>query len=205
MVTVVGVPFVAKSQDGDYEWMIKQPKYKGSLFIIQENVIDAATEEEAGAGTAVLRPYTFRYQDVPRAAGIPTGWSVRSGAFTRLNFFSKRAVNIAVERIHRILHDHESITQIVFSCSSDDTTLIGQGVFKIPLPVIEFISQKIQELATKPTTAHTHEQITAAEVNFLEHAYAMDVIAKQADEIKVLKRRLSGSVSGESFRMCRLR
>lgn len=203
MVTVIGVPFVAKGEDGDYEWMVKQSKYKRTLFIIQENVIDAANEKDAGAGTAVLRPFTFRYKDVPRAAGIPTGWSVRSGAFTRLNFFSKRAINIAVERIHRILHDHDSITQIVFSCSSDDTTLIGQGVFKIPLPVIMFISQKIQALATKQTPTHTHEEITAAEVNFLEHAYAIDIIAKQTDEIRILKRKLLGS--SDAVRMCRLR
>jgi hypothetical protein len=198
---VRGVPFVDKGMDGDFAYMVKQPEYANTLFIINENVVDAATEEEAGAGTAVLRPLTCKYKTKPRAAGIPTGWSVISGAFEEMDYHSKKAVAISIERVFLILQENPQIDQVIFSCHLDranqrvDTTKIGQGIFSIPSAVVNFISGRIQEIKTsKPR--YTHLDLDKAEQNLLHFAYAMQKKDKKLwllnQSITKLKRQLEG-------------
>ena len=106
-VKVYGVLFSGLNKIGDFAWMVKKQKYNNTLFVIMENFLDAISDDKsAGGGTATLRPFT-KVNDTdtvpPRAVGIPTGWSMESGGFSHVGIESKRAIDLSVERINRIL------------------------------------------------------------------------------------------------------
>lgn len=78
--------FSRAGTDGDFGWMIEQPRWQNALFIFNDNEsqsqaflaqvasghIDPSSYAcQAGGGNAVIRPY--QCQTRRRAAGVPTG------------------------------------------------------------------------------------------------------------------------------------
>ena len=147
MVSVEGVCFVGKNQVGDYKWMIDQDTYEDALFVIHDNVLETILSDEAGGGTAQLRPYA-RFADEPRAVQIVTGWSVRCGGFHELDSKEESVIRVFFEYIRLYLKKHPEIKRLIFSCSTSDNDKIGQGVFKMADDVVSHISEELLSLQT---------------------------------------------------------
>ena len=196
--TVRGVHFTKKNTEGDFEWMEKQDKYRHTLFIINENFLDSIDEKEAGAGTAKLRPLVWRYVTIPRAAGIPTGWSVASGGFQETDFYTRKALDASIDRIKIILRDNPQLTDIVFSCDASDNTKIGTNIFKLPDACVNQISTKLFDLQFFNATDFdkTHEDVDKVERLLYPHAWLHYENARLMDEIRVLKRKPGQSSIG---------
>jgi hypothetical protein len=207
------VLFVKKKACGDFAWMVKQPEYDDSLFVVMENFIDSMSEEStAGAGTAVLRPLTlahFRSQGAPRprAFGIPTGWCTDSAGFSHIDSGNiKAAIDLSLDRAALLLSKGAKVyKRIIFSCSEDDRSLIGTGVFKKTLgkDVIAYISKGIAELPTRVITQATFKQIRSEELKIMPFALLVEgycrmraELRRVKDENEKLKRQRSGSVVG---------
>ena len=117
-LTVVGKVFAGKNKDGDFKWMVRQKQYANSLFVITENYLDSVRDDyDEGAGTAVLRPLCpQRVQPgtVPRAVGVPTGWSVAAMGFPNMDtVFTKTAIDLSLDRIAVILDEYPQFSQLV--------------------------------------------------------------------------------------------
>ena len=147
--TVSAVVFHCKNAHGDFEWMEKQASHAHTLFVFNENFLDSMSDEcKPGAGTAVLRPLTVHaHPSRPRAVGIPTGWCTDSRGFALMDDASiKTVIDLSLDRAALLLRSYNSKyknTRILFSCSADDHSLIGTGVFKgtIGADVIAYISK----------------------------------------------------------------
>lgn len=51
-VSICPVLFVRKKACGDFAWMVKQPEYDDTLFVVMENYLDSVADQcFAGAGT----------------------------------------------------------------------------------------------------------------------------------------------------------
>jgi hypothetical protein len=189
-IDIKPVLFTTAGQHGDFEYMFRQEKYKDALFLIQENVVDSLTSDVAGAGTACLRPYTYRLvlkNTRPHAAGIPTGWSVDSGGFTELNKPVKSTIQWYMQRIRLLLQEHH-YTSIVYSCDKDDKTKIGQGIFVIANEVVEYIRQEISLLHNLSNTSLT---MTHTELDGKEKIHVLPFALKQQiREVKLENREL---------------
>jgi hypothetical protein len=171
-VSLVPVVFRTKGARGDFEHMMQDPHYDDAVFVFNDNVVDASTFPVCkGAASAVVRPRSLRYSsDATRSCsiGIPTGWSSLTGGFKvssqEIEAFACRAIVLEVERllIHAIGHPH--IKRIIYSCDENDTSRIGQSVFKLPDALVDFIMAKLRALPerirlrdTKFTAAHIDE------------------------------------------------
>jgi|EP00966_Prymnesium_polylepis_P210565 hypothetical protein len=170
-LTVRGVPFARKNIDGDYKWMVKQPKYYDALFVIMENFADMVGDDRsAGGGTACLRPVTLFHSKQhmkPRAAGIPTGWSSECGGFRRLAAkHEKKAIDLALEKLVLILDTWPSINLVIFSCDDNDHKKIGTGIFKDSLHpiVVDYISTQLQLLPSRAQSKWTFDKIRMHEL-----------------------------------------
>lgn len=157
-INVKGVVFVKKDVYGDFSWMVKQKEYENTLFLYNENFLASLENEPSkGEGSAAIRPLGYKFSEVPRAAGIPTGWSVLSDGFTNMDRFTRLAIDHSFEHVKLILRDHPNITHIIFSCSSKDHSRIGSNIFDIAEEVVSYISEKIQSLSTfDPTNLKEH-------------------------------------------------
>lgn len=177
---VVGVLFVQAGEEGDFKWMRMQYKYRNTLFLFNENVVDSYSDKPlAGAGSAAIRPYTHRFVDKPRAAGIPTGWSVASRGFTTFDFLTKKIIDWSFERIRTILHNDTEIDQIIFSCSSGDPTRIGTSIFQLPEKIVSYISDGIAALADESSDdIKSHETLNRLEANLAAHALLHEEFAE---------------------------
>ena len=196
-VSICPVLFVKKKACGDFEWMVKQPEYDDALFIVMENFIDSMSDEcSAGAGTAVLRPLTlahFRSRGAPRprAFGIPTGWCTDSAGFSHMDCGNIKAViDLSLDRAALLLRKGAKVyKRIIFSCSEDDRSLIGTGVFKKTLgkDVIEYISKGIAELPTRVIAHTTFKQIRLQELKIMPFALLVEGYCRLRGEIRRLK------------------
>ena len=195
---VRGIHFTRKNTDGDFEWMEKQVEYQYTLFIINENFLDSLDMKEAGAGTAKLRPFVWRYVTIPRAAGIPTGWSVASGGFPEMDFYTRKAIDASIDRIKIVLRDHPQYTEIVFSCDASNNKKIGTNIFKLPEGCINYISAKLFDLQFFDAADFdkTHEDVDKIERLLYPHAWLHYENARLMDEIRVLKRKPGQSSIG---------
>jgi hypothetical protein len=200
--TVRGVHFRKKNTEGDFVWMEKQDEYQNTLFVINENFLDSLDENEAGGGTAKLRPFVWRYVAVPRAAGIPTGWSVASGGFQEMDFYTRKAMDASIDRIKIILRDNPQYTDIVFSCDANNNKKIGTNIFKLPDACINYISAKLFELQFFDAADFhkTHEDVDKVERLLTNHALLYYENARLKDEIRVLKSKLGQTVGFKRLR-----
>ena len=161
-ITGDSVVFSRKGCEGDFVWMLKQPQYANTLFIIAENFIDSIREDaEAGGGTAVLRPYSM-YHRLPsqpvRAAGVPTGWSTAAGGFSQMdNDVVRRAIDLSIERIVILLDKLTHFTSVIFSADRAAPSMIGTGIFKKTLgaDVVAYISKQLHDLPNRPPSTTT--------------------------------------------------
>ncbi len=196
LVSVCPVLFVKKKACGDFAWMVRQPEYDDSLFVVMENFIDSMSDEcSVGAGTAVLRPLTlahYRNQGAPRprAFGIPTGWCTDSAGFSHMDCGNiKAAIDLSLDRAALLLSKCNVYKRIIFSSSEDDRSLIGTGVFKNTLgkDVIAYISKGIAELPTRVIKQTTFREIRSEELKLMPFALLVEGYCRMRAELKRVK------------------
>jgi hypothetical protein len=135
MFKVKGVSFQGKNKFGDFNHMIKQTAYKKSLFLFNDNVLDAfGGSEHPGGGSAVIRPYACLGH--PMAYGMPTGWSVQTDGFD-------------------VLLETNDYDTVFFPCAPDDAHSIGHGIFTIDKQVRDYINIKLKNMVFKSTTSQS--------------------------------------------------
>ena len=198
------VHYTGKNKPGDYKWMVKQPEYAQTIFIVMENFLDMLSDDQgAGGGTACLRPYTYRGtgedEGKVRAVGIPSGWSTETQGFRQLDLhYSKMAIDLAVERLVLVLQNVPSIDTIVYSCDADDSSLVGTNIFKdsIGKDVVQYISTLLRSVPERVgKSKFTHERITSLELRLYMYALVVHDAAKLRAENARLKSKLTGSTS----------
>ena len=197
--TVRGVVYTKNGTEGDFDWMRKQDKYSNTLFIFNENVCDSLdTTPHEGAGTAKLRPLGWRFQSVPRAAGIPTGWSVPSNGFKEFDFLCKKVIDASMDHVKVILRDNPTLTDIVFSCDAEDNKKLGTNIFSPHDKCLNYISAELFKLESfDASTFHkTHEGVDRLEYMLAPHAWLQYDYARLLDEHKILKRKVAQSSVG---------
>ena len=157
-LVVRGVPFEGKGMEGDFAWMMKDPKYSSTIFVFNDNVVDGANSKpHDGAGSAAIRTWSWKYapeSEAPRALGVPTGWSVSSGGFRVedgvLEPFAARAITLAFERLVLACVRHQ-VDQVIFSCDKSDPSCkrLGCGIFALEPPLLRFIEEKLHGLTAR--------------------------------------------------------
>ena len=125
--------FTSSETEGDFAWMIEQPKYAQALFIFNDNETQFkafhANEPNglyAGGGNAIIRP--FQAGAHPRAAGIPTG---DGGGYQHLNAHVKGIIDEAIAYIKKLLESGR-YDEIVF-CTDSTGQTIGTGISTLRL------------------------------------------------------------------------
>ena len=189
---ITGVPFFKPDEHGDFKWMAKREDFNHVLFLYNENFVDSQNSHApSGAGSAVIRPLTHRIQEWPRAAGVPTGWSVSSGGFDELNKFVRLAIDNSIERIKRILYDDLTLTEVMFSCDASSPNVIGSKIFCIDEEVIQYISEKLQELQDydREEAPKAHNVIDANESVLMIHAKLHQQVAQLKNELRTANAR----------------
>ena len=133
--------FTRPETEGDFAWMIEQPKYARSLFIFNDNETQFKAFHanqtgglSAGGGNAVIRP--FQGGAHPRAAGIPTG---DGGGYQHLDAHVMGVIDEALEYIKNLLESGR-YNEIVF-CTDPTGQTIGSGIHKIAPAVKNYIFQ----------------------------------------------------------------
>lgn len=142
--------------EGDFNWMLKQPQWKDSLFIFNDN--EAQSEEflaqvagsnidpssnacQAGGGNAVIRPY--QCQTPPRAAGVPTG-----PGYETLTPHAQSQIDNATAWIGTLLGSGR-YTEVIYSASSNDPTVLGHGIFRVGDDVLRYIPAQLQRIVDR--------------------------------------------------------
>ena len=133
--------FTSPETEGDFAWMIEQPKYAQSLFIFNDNETqfnafhaNQPTGLYAGGGNAVVRP--FQGGSHPRAAGIPTG---DGAGYQHLSAHVKGIIDQALDYIENLLKSGR-YNEIVF-CTDPTGQTIGTGIFNTAPAVTNYIFQ----------------------------------------------------------------
>ena len=192
-VNVQGIPFVKPGEHGDFVWMQKQVQWsKQTLFVYNENFWDSLLDEPSeGKGSAAIRPFIYKFNSEPWAAGIPTGWSVPSDGFTDLNRFTRLAIDHAVDHIKVILRDQPNITQVVFSCCKTDPSRIGSKIFNVADVVINYISDRLAALSQFDDSAlKGHSEIEKLDMVLVPYAELHRSNALKSRQINALTERV---------------
>jgi hypothetical protein len=143
MLEIIPSMFKGSNQEGDFLWMIEQPKYEKALFLFNDN-IEHHFSYRKGAGNAVIRTYN-KYNlnlKIPKSAGIPTG-SIGKGGFKSLTEDVKTKIDQAFDEIYELikLYKYEKIIY-----SAQENGKLGTSIFYVSSDVIDYITQKIHEL-----------------------------------------------------------
>lgn len=143
MPTVKPVKFLYRGTEGDFGYMIKRPEYQNTLFIFNDNEEHHHTNLASG-GNACIRCYNKYRIDgkKPLAAGIPTG--LNGKGYSQLDSRTRKVINTAVREIEDLIMRYK-YDQILYSCSPDGY-LLGTGIFSVSMPVLEYITIKINDL-----------------------------------------------------------
>lgn len=138
--------FTRPGAEGDFAWMLEQPKYARSLFIFNDNETqfkafhaNQSRGLSAGGGNAVIRP--FQGGANPRAAGIPTG---DGAGYLVLDAHVKGVIDQALDYIKNLLKSGR-YNEIVF-CTDPTGQTIGSGIYDIAPAVKNYIFQGLMEL-----------------------------------------------------------
>ena len=176
-LTVVGKVFAGKNKDGDFKRMVKQKQYDDTLFVIAENYLDSVCDEcDEGAGTAVLRPLCPQRvspETVPRAVGVPTGWSVAAMGFPHMDtVFTKTAIDLSLDRIAVVLDENPQFKRLMYSSDAKDPRMLGVKIFESTLDpkVRSYISLAINNVATRVPSRTSLKAIRKQELKLLPHA-----------------------------------
>lgn len=144
---IIPSSFRGGGKEGDFSWMIKNPKYDDSMFIFNENVESFKKKDKhAGGGNAVIRPYV--YSNPVRAIGIPTGYvSTRSnkhhGGFKSLDSEAKEIIDEAFDKAIEVIKKNRP-KRIFYSAKKDGS--LGSSIFQINDDVIKYITRRIKDL-----------------------------------------------------------
>lgn len=186
MTPLVPSAYIGPGQDGDYEWMIKQPSYAACLFVMSENFLDSMRppgKARPGAGTACLRLHALPHTERPRAVGVPTGWSRAARGFPSpsSNELVKRAIDCALSRVAFLLVTY-SFDTVIYSCDHKDRNLLGADIFRntIDPMVLRYISEGLLRITADPHTfVRDMAKIKKQEVEVLfPHAKEIDRFAR---------------------------
>ena len=143
-VVVSGQVYSGKNRDGDYAWMVKQPQYQTSVFIVMENFLDMIYTSDNGGGTAAFRSKTWPTAgEGAVAVGVPTGWSQETNGFKHLDHTVKGVIDCAIARLCTHLHLNPHVTRIVYSADEKDPRRVGSKIFKVDDAVLQYISDRI--------------------------------------------------------------
>lgn len=148
---VIGSLFEGAGKEGDFGWMLTQPRYDDALFVFNDNeeqfqaFLDDQTPGNfgcrAGAGNAEIRPY--RCQSPPRAAGVPTGGS--GSGYSELTPEAKRVIDRAFDVIDELLVSVRY--QRVFYSAASAAGDLGTGTFEVGDDVKRYIVDRLQALS----------------------------------------------------------
>ena len=146
---IIPVEFKQSGIYGDFSAMINDSKYERSLFLFNDNVEDHETAIRGG-GNAVIRPYNRygKHADYPRSAGIPSGFSRKSGGFASLTLRNRRIIDCAIDEIRELQETH-GYDSIYFSSDTScvkGPPLIGTAIFRIGDDVRRYITDQIYSL-----------------------------------------------------------
>lgn len=138
-VTLVPSVFTRRGQDGDFNWMIRQPQYRTHFFIYNDNQEAMLSQSSrAGGGNAIIRP--FRAASPPRAWGIPTG--SRGQGYPSLNDTARGHIDTAINRIVALCREH-GYTHVHYSANRDGS--LGTAIFAPHPSVTAYILRRLQE------------------------------------------------------------
>lgn len=139
-------------EEGDFSWMLKQPQYKKSLFIFNDNVSQSqaflkqwqagAVDQSSsacspGAGNGAIRP--AQCESPPRAIGIPTGPGFASLAD------GKQDIDKALSAVGTLLATG-NYDQAIYSASKHDPNILGSGTFDVPDDVLKYIPSELKKV-----------------------------------------------------------
>ncbi len=134
-------------EDGDFDWMIIQPKYIDTFFIFNDNETQFREHQDgkpggcdAGGGNAGIRPY--QCITPPKAGGIPTGDN--GVGYPALTPEIKGVIDEAVAKIKSVL-DANQYTQVIYS--SDGKGGLGTNIFTPSADVTQYIIDEIKSLS----------------------------------------------------------
>jgi hypothetical protein len=97
---------------------------------------------QAGGGNAVIRPY--QCQARRRAAGVPTG-----PGYARLTDHAKRRIDAAVACVGELLASDKTLTEVIYSASKDDPSVLGHGIFDVGDDVLRYIPAALKRVVEK--------------------------------------------------------
>lgn len=102
----------------------------------------------------------------------------------------KSAIDLSLDRAALLLLKGKNVyKRVMYSCSDEDLSLIGTGVFKKTLgsDVIEYISKSLLELPTRQVQYKTFKEIRATELKLMGFALLVEGYCRQRIEIKTLR------------------
>ena len=139
-------------------------------------------------------PYCSKTKaDGPFVLGVPTGWSVHVGGYKQLDVFEKTTIDIAFDNIRRVLRENPNIHTVLFSCDANDSTMIGQGIFKVCDNVIQYISENLMRLChlsiTPDDIAPKTERVSISMCNRIEALETKNAMLQQLVKKTYEKRR----------------
>jgi len=159
-ITIKGSVFAKKDEDGDFEWMFKQPGNEKFLFVFNDDEAafdafkaqldakasaptpfnTARNECTAGKGNAVIRPEQCK--DARRAAGVPIG-KTNGVAYATLAE-GKAKIGEAIKSIRDLVTGGD-YTTIIFSQAPNAKT-ISTGKVVVPDDVKQYIYDSLLAL-----------------------------------------------------------
>jgi len=165
-ITIQPSYFMQANTEGDYRYMIDQPKYARSLFLFNDNVdqfvhfhkyikLDKNNQRDNkykefacrnGDGNGSIREYQCIFPN-PRAAGIPTG--SHRNKWGRIDENIKQIINVAFKYIKNLLSTGY-YNKIIYSANKDmiykGVPLLGNKIFPVDSSILEYITDKIYDL-----------------------------------------------------------
>ena len=145
-IKLIPTQYAGKKKYGDFKWMIDRKEYDDALFIFNDNYeAFVSNSKKAGGGNAVIRPY--KYKNLPRAAGIPTGhWDGKSKkgiGFSVLDIETKKIIDESLNVIKNLL-DTGRYSRVFYSGKKDGT--LGTKIFVVGDDVKDYIVSALQKL-----------------------------------------------------------
>ena len=154
MIRILKSRFVGTGQEGDFDWMIRQPQHARTLFVFNDNEREFYEHLRGGAhrcteggGNAVIRPW--QCSAAPRAAGMPTGTyepGIHHGGYSCLDARVRAAIGDALAQMERLLASGRFDT---LAFSWDDETKLGGRIFTTAQPVPDFIVEQLLATAAR--------------------------------------------------------
>lgn len=165
-ITIQPSYFMQANTEGDYRYMIDQPKYARSLFLFNDNVdqfvyfhkyikLDKNNQRDNkykdsacanGSGNGSIREYQCKFPN-PRAAGIPTGsytnkWGILTPDIIKIIDYAFRYIEnlLSTGKYDRIIYSADK------KYMNDRMPLLGHGIFDVSDDILKYITDKIYDL-----------------------------------------------------------